>query len=96
VDARKEFSVRLTAKGTTAAVLTGGLLALNSPEPAQPPHHADNHRPFIGLSPNFDIGGGTAMDPEAIVEHPYPQASASPGLDPRFRLAPGRFAGLLS
>lgn len=94
MDARREFSVRLAAKGTTAAVVVGGLLGLGSAEPSDAPRHVDGLPPLAGLPPYFGIAGGTAMRPEMVVEPAQQLASASPTPSQRFRPGPGRFAGV--
>lgn len=94
MDARREFTIRLGAKGTTVVVVAGSLLGLGSLEPPDAPHHADDQRPFIGLPPAFDIGGGTAMQPEEIIEKVYPHASGAVGPGQRFNGGSTRFVGV--
>src|SRR3954454_17681359 len=94
MEARREFSVRLTAKGATTTVIVGGLLALASPEPPHAPLHADTHGPFIGLSQNFGIGGATAMHPETVTEANRAPASGAPGAGQQFKLSQNRFSGV--
>jgi len=94
MEARREFSVWLTAKSTTATVIVGGLLVLSSPELPHVPFHIDAHRPFIGLSSNFGIDGATAMHPETVTEASRVAASGAIGPDQRFKFSRSRFAGV--
>jgi hypothetical protein len=94
MEARSEFSVRLTAKSATTTVIVGGLLALGSPEPPHAPLHADTHQPFIGLSPNLGIDGATSIHPDIVAEIGQAPASGAPGAGQHFKLGQHQFSGV--
>jgi hypothetical protein len=93
MDSRHEFSVRLAAKGTMAAVVIGGLFAAGLADAADSPH-ADDRSPSIRLPSNFDLGGATGLDPLRVAYGLGPQASAAPGPGHPLGWGTKRFTGI--